>query len=289
MKLLFLTYAASPDVTDDDKRVVTALSERRADVTPRVWDDASPLAGGFDAAVVRSCWDYHTRPDAFLRALADLEASGIPVLNPLDAIRWNVDKSYLRELAWPARIPRTAWVARGDAATLADVLRENDLGAAVVKPRVSAGSWETFVTSKARATSHEARFRALVARRDVIVQAFIPEVAEGEVSLIFLGGRFSHAVRKVPAAGDFRVQSEYGGVATRIEPRAEWVAEAELVLAGSSLPPLTYARADVIVAPERLYWTELEITDPELFLGLAPEAAGRFASALIDAIERRRP
>ncbi len=288
MRALFLTYDGAPALTADDHLAVDALAARGVLVVPRVWDAAAPLEGHVDAAVVRSCWDYHRKSGAFLEVLDELAAAGVTVLNTPSVIRWNVDKLYLREIAARGgRVPTTAWVARGDTASLEEVLRGSDLDAAVVKPRISLSALDTFRVSRRDAHLHEARFRDLVLHRDVMVQAYVPEVLAGEVSLVFLGGRFSHAVRKTPASGDFRVQSEYGARHERIEARAEWVAEAEQVLVRLGLPPLVYARIDVIEARDGLCWMELEATDPELFFQLDPEAAGRFADAVVSAIALR--
>jgi glutathione synthase/RimK-type ligase-like ATP-grasp enzyme len=133
----------------------------------------------------------------------------------------------------------------------------------------------------------EAKFRELVAARDVLVQGFVPEIAEGEVSLVFLGGRFSHAVRKTPRKGDFRVQSDYGGIHELIDADPAWVREAERVLLLAIASPLVYARVDVVVTPAGLVWMELEATDPELFFRLEPRAAETFADAIVAAIEPR--
>jgi glutathione synthase/RimK-type ligase-like ATP-grasp enzyme len=104
------------------------------------------------------------------------------------------------------------------------------------------------------------------------------------VSLVFLGGRFSHAVRKTPKAGDFRVQEEHGGTRERTFAKPEWVSEAERVLA--RLPPMVYARVDVVDTKDGLVWMELEATDPELFFLLVPEAAPRFADAVLAALAK---
>jgi glutathione synthase/RimK-type ligase-like ATP-grasp enzyme len=278
MRVAFLTYDQMPALCADDRLALPALGARGIEVVPWVWDGPTP--GPVDAVVMRSCWDYHEKTDAFFRFLDILVAQGTFLWNPAPVLRWNVDKAYLRDLdARGARVPRTLWVPRGDAPRLDDLLKEHALEEVIIKPRLSLSAVDTFRSARARASADQARFEALARRKALLVQEFLPEIEQGEISLIFFGGRFSHAVRKTPAPGDFRVQAEHGGSRQRIEPRPEWIAESERILA--TLPePLLYARVDVVERAGDLFWMELELVDPELFLALDPEAPPRFAAAI---------
>jgi glutathione synthase/RimK-type ligase-like ATP-grasp enzyme len=278
MRVAFLTSDRHPDLCADDRIALPALRARGIEVIPWVWDGAPPTP--VDAAVVRSCWDYHEKTPAFLEFIDTLGAAGTPLHNPAPVVRWNVDKGYLRDLAARgARVPRTAWVRRGAAPGLADLLAEHALDEVVIKPSVSLSAVDTFRSSRAQAAADQPRFEALARRKALLVQELVPEIVRGELSLVFFGRLFSHAVRKTPAPGDFRVQYDHGGSRARVEPRAEWIEEVDGVLA--TIPgPLLYARADVVEREGQLFWMELELIDPELFFALAPEASGRFAEAI---------
>jgi glutathione synthase/RimK-type ligase-like ATP-grasp enzyme len=128
-----------------------------------------------------------------------------------------------------------------------------------------------------------AHLEALLAGGDVLVQPFIPSVAaDGEVSLIYFGGQFCHAIRKRPAEGDFRVQDMYGGTVHAYSPAADEVELATIALAATPAPT-TYARVDIVRLPDgRPAVMELELIEPELFLGATPDAAMRFAEVLRD-------
>ena len=274
----FITSSALPDLSSDDRCVLDALAVRGLDVVPWVWTTAAPP--DLDAAVLRSCWDYHRAPDAFRAFLAGVS---VPLFNTATIARWNMDKSYLRELAsYGAILPKTAWVEAGDRRALATVLADAGLDDAVVKPRISLSAEDTFRVARRDADERETAYRAIVATRAVLVQAFVPAIATGEISLVYLGGRFSHAVRKTPADGDFRVQSDYGGARAREEAKPAWLAAADAVLA--RLPPMLYARVDLVEDGDALSWMELEAIDPELFFALVPEASARFADALRHAV-----
>jgi len=120
----------------------------------------------------------------------------------------------------------------------------------------------------------------------VMVQPFIAEVCDpGEWSIIFFGGRFSHAIRKRPAAGDYRVQWEFGGTAAPMAPPPRLVADAEAVMAAVPGRPL-YARVDGVERDDRLMLMELELIEPHLFLGWDADATGRLAGALAAFITR---
>jgi len=130
----------------------------------------------------------------------------------------------------------------------------------------------------------DARLAELVEGGAVMVQPLVEEIErEGEWSLVYFAGVFSHAVLKRPRSGDFRVQSEHGGTVEPVEPTALVIAAGRRAIAGIPFgdgPPL-YARVDGCIVNGGLRLMELEVLEPELFLRCAPEAAGRLADALI--------
>lgn len=282
----FATWDGAPALTADDRLALGPLAAHGIAVVPFDWRAGVPA--GLDAVVLRSCWDAHKRLPEYRGWLDALEAGSVPVLNPVPVVRWNLDKAYLRELAaGGARLPATAWIARGEAPDLGALLEAYDLDEVVVKPIVSATAWRTWRTSRADAARDQAEFKALVADSAVLVQAFVPEVlVEGEVSLVFFHGAFSHALRKRPAAGDFRVQQDFGGSREPFVPTPRLLAQAEAVLALAA-PGLLYARVDGIEVDGALVLMELEVIDPELYLVADPEAPARFAAALAAAVTKR--
>ena len=238
-----VTWSGLPDLAADDRLLRAALQRRGVDARAVVWDDQGIDWGAFDAIVIRSTWDYHKRVDEF-RAWID-RMEGLPVWNPPAILRWNLHKSYLLELEKQG-LPIVPTMVMP--------------GRVVVKPAVSA-------------TAH----RTMLFDYDVLIQPYLPEIEEGELSFVFLGRAFSHAVRKRPRGGDFRVQTEFGGTAERVELSPELVAQAERIAAALGGQWL-YARIDGIVRDGRLLLMELEALEPSLFLDEA--AAERFADAL---------
>jgi glutathione synthase/RimK-type ligase-like ATP-grasp enzyme len=278
MRIGFAT-TADWGITTDDSLAAAALEARGATVVPVVWTEPTPA--DLDLLVVRSTWGYQHRVPQFAAWLLSLDHLGIPVWNPPSLLRWNMVKTYLRDLdAAGIAVTPTAWVD-GKAPHLVHLLEQQGWHDAVVKPIVSASSYKTFRTTRDTAKADQEQYVDALSTGAVMVQPFLPEIAaEGEWSLVFIGGLFSHAVLKRPANDGFLVQTEYGGSAVPASPPPRLVDDAALALGAAPAPSL-YARVDGIRRGDRLILLELELLEPHLFLGLAPGAEERFAEVIL--------
>jgi hypothetical protein len=284
-RVALVTCAQVPELDADSRRLLGPLEAAGVAAEPAVWDDPTVDWAGFDLAVVRSCWDYVPRRAEFLAWAQRVSR----LANPPEVLAWNTDKRYLRELA-AAGIPvvPTTWVQPGQAWTLPE------RGEWVLKPAVSlasldSGRYRLDDPRKQRlAVQHLRRLQA--AGRVVMAQPYVHAVdTEGETARVYLGGRFSHAIRKGPVlAGpdtgvDRRFQHD-GGLDLRTRrPSAAQRAVADRVLAAVPGAPsrLLYARVDLVPGPDgQPLLMELELTEPQLFLGHAPGAADRLATAI---------
>ncbi len=286
-RFAFATWKGLPALSPDDRQVAAALEERGARVESCLWTDRSVEWEQFAAVVLRSTWDYHLRVAEFGDWLHSLERAGARVFNPVPLVRWNLDKRYLDDLA--ARgVPtlHTRRVGRGDRVRLGELLAEEGFRDAVVKPAVSASAFGTFRTGELGAAAAESRFRVMLEERDVLVQEFRREVVEdGEWSLCFFDGRFSHAALKRPSPGDFRTQLELGGSCVRTSPPDVVLRGAENVLSTLGETPL-YARVDGFLCAGEFRLVELELIEPSLYLAGDAEAAARFARSILEAAGR---
>ena len=280
VKLAIATSAAYPTIQPDDAHLAASLAAHDIQLHACVWNDPGADWAGHDAVLVRTVWDYFEHYDAFLAWLDRLERAGVPVINPVALMRWNSDKRYLAQLEslGVPTIP-TRLVARDALLEALAAFRGREV---VVKPTVSGGAWRTV-----RGTAGDAAFGRAVAELpsgDYLLQPFVREIVDdGEWSLLFFGGAFSHAVVKRPAAGDYRVQSQYGGRTEAVEPDAAILAAARHALAtcaalGHGDP--VYARADGVVVDGRFLLMELELIEPFLFLADRPDAAERCARSI---------
>ena len=277
----FVTSAELRGLTPDDRSVVPVLAERGIQVVPVVWTE--PLPGRLDAFVLRSTWDYHLQLPAFLTWVDAIESSGVPLFNRPPTLRWNVDKKYLLEVeARGVPIVPTRHAARGSSVELTGLLQDAGWAEAVVKPSVSGGAFETWRAGTSQADA--VRFARQLETMDCLVQPFVPElISEGEWSLLFFRGVFSHGVVKRPRRGDFRVQEEFGGVVLAAEP-APAIVDAATRALGAAGQETLYARVDGVVRGGRFEVMELELVEPSLFLGRSPGAAERFAHALVESL-----
>ena len=275
------TCAEFPQLPDDDHYLVKELAGRGVRSKPVVWD-----APGFDwsrarLCVLRATWDYSTRHREFLQWI-DKVAAATALWNPASVVKWNSHKSYLRDLA-EAGIPvaPTVHLLTGSNADLAGLLRSNGWSDAVVKPAVSGTARATIRVSRHTPEEAQRHLDRLLAAEDTLVQEFMESVQiEGEVTVIFLDGRYSHAVRKRPKPGDFRVLEEWGGNTVPDTPSEEALALAEAAMAASPAETL-YGRVDLHTGHDgKPLVSELELVEPELYFRHAPEAAGRLAELI---------
>jgi glutathione synthase/RimK-type ligase-like ATP-grasp enzyme len=243
------------------------------------WDDPGADWSRYDAVWLRSTWNYTQDHDGFLAWVARV-ATHATLLNPAPIVRWNSHKSYLVDLEERGvDVVPTVVVRSGDGLALDRVLDERGWTEAVVKPAVSVGAIGATRVSRDAA----AGWAPDDGLGDLLVQPLMPGVSRGETSMIAVEGQVTHAVRKIPATGDFRVHVEYGGEEVTHEPTT-----AELDLAARALAAvgerLLYARVDCVESPDGPRLMELELIEPSLFLPLAPAGA---LDALADAVVER--
>lgn len=288
MNIAFATSADHRNLTDDDRLAAAALEQRGARVMPAVWDDPSIDWATFDSVVVRSTWDYYNRADEFRGWIDSLERAGAPVWNPPALLRWNMEKTYLRDIERAgARIVPTAWLPRGSegdvSSLLSGVLAERGWKEAVIKPAVSAAAHRTWRVAQADVPAMAGQLAESLSMCDVMVQPFMREIQErGEWSLLFFDGEFSHAVRKTPVAGDFRVQTTFGGQSVSDDPGTAVLEAARRVLSAVPMSsPWLYARVDGIETAQGFMLLELEMLEPSLFLSHSASGTARFAESIM--------
>jgi hypothetical protein len=241
---------------------------------PQDWD-------AFDAVYLCTPWDYPQHPADFMRVLERIDASRAVLLNDIAIVRWNLDKSYLRDLEerGDAIVP-SHWLEQFAARDVLAAFTEFGVDKLVVKPTIGGNAVDTFVLEDPPPADLLARLETLFVARACIVQPFMENILEeGEYSLFFFNGEYSHAIRKVPRPGDFRVQEEHGADIMPVTPPQALLDTARTVF--SHVEPLpVYGRGDWVRGPDgRFLLMELELIEPSLYLRTDSGAAARFARA----------
>lgn len=280
MKIAFVTQASHPEIEDDDRPLAEALARRGALVLTSSWDDADFNWGKVDIALLRSPWDYYRRFDEFLGWLSRVEAQ-TRIVNPPDIVRWNVNKHYLSELtARGVHAVPTAFIARHEVTSLAGLCANQGWSTVVLKPAVSADSWETIRVEPARYAFGQAYLERHRPERDIMVQPFVKDVDEGgEQCLLYFGGRYSHAVRKNSA---FKGGRHVGPEGRLVEPSPDAIEMAHNVLVKAGAPDAPYARVDIARDDEgQPMLLELELFEPTLFFKEKPGSEESLAMILM--------
>ena len=283
LRCAFLTLSDSTGFVIDDELSYPALAALGWSVEAISWRTPSVDWPAYDAVVIRSTWDYIAYPDAFLTVLGEIERTGTPLFNPLDLVRWNIRKTYLRDLALRSvAVVPTIWRKRLVPGELMPLFGKLECDEIVIKPIVGLNAHGVSRVNAHRAGETVDDLSTQYAGREVMVQPFLPNViGEGEFSLFYFNGNLSHAILKTPKPGDFRVQEEHGGVIRAIEAGRALRAVGDSAMRALDLVPL-YARADFVRgdAQDSFLLMELELIEPSLYLRMDSEAPERFARAL---------
>lgn len=280
-RVAVITWAGLPQGAESEQLLLPLLAASRLDARMVDWRNASVDFSTFDLIVLRSCWDYHLHAQEFAEWLKST-ARAAPVLNQLDTVLWNSNKFYLRELgAQGIQIAPTCFVSGREQMNDRDLAQTQSWVKVVAKPAVSASAYRTRVFERRNLPLPE-ELSDLMDGKDFLLQQFIPEIqTQGELSFIYIDGVYSHAVCKRPAHGDFRVQQEHGGSAELFCPSAALLRQAnQIAQAVPQVRGALYCRLDAVEQDGKLILMELELIEPELYLGLAEGSSERLAAEI---------
>lgn len=275
MKILFLSCESLTGYVSDDYLLVTELQDQGHTVETIPWTFDTDWSR-FDCAIIRTTWDYVSMPEKFFKKLQHI-ATQTKLYNSIATVEWNIHKSYLKMLENKGVTIVPTLLFKHDE----DLELPNDWSAAkfVVKPAISATSYKTVVLPREKILNHE--YKKELVPGDWMCQPFVPNITDGEVSLIYFNKKFSHALLKVPKAGDFRVQEEFGGEITSYNASQEILALGQKIM--EAIPEeLLYARVDLVPYENHFALMELELIEPSLYFRTNPNAAKNFAKALTD-------
>ena len=247
------------------------------------WRNENVNWNGFDAVIVRSTWDYQNDFKNFLDVLEKIDKAS-HLENNFDLMKWNMNKSYLFDLEKKGvRIVETIWEKRFNSETAHhyfDRIKSNEI---IIKPNISANADNTFRLSREKLNEKLHELEKIFAERDFMVQPFMQNIVEeGEYSLFFFNGEFSHCVLKKPKEKDFRVQEEHGGKFKSVVPTEMQKAIGKNIIDKLSVIPL-YGRTDLVRTDDNDFaLMELELIEPSLYFNMDSESPTRFTKAFAE-------
>jgi glutathione synthase/RimK-type ligase-like ATP-grasp enzyme len=284
MKIGILTCDKLPELLASEQVLIPALSKHNIDAKPVIWNDPNIDWGTFDYLIFRNTWDYFEKETEFNLWLDHIEKLGVKTLNPIAIIKQNKHKFYLREMEKQGiLILPTLFIDKTKALNLKEIIPSH-WKKAVIKPAFSAGSYLTEVFDIESIDRINILYQNVAQEKELLLQEFMPEIQTlGETSFIFFNKKFSHAVNKKPAEGDFRIQSQFGGKYALTKPNLELIEKAQNIV-NTFQGDLLYARVDGIVIENELHLMEVECIEPDLYFELCDGAIERFVNTIVELI-----
>lgn len=264
----------------EDKKLLESLRTRGWIAEAKDWKDPQADWPLYDLVILKSPYDYHYRLNEFSTWLHKLSALSVRLLNPVEMVLWNADKHYLKEISEAGfYIIPSIFLEKDVTTDLAGLFTRLGADKIIVKPCVSGGSKNTFTLVKGDPELGKHPLNELLRQEAFIAQPFLKEIHAGEWSLVFFGGRFSHAIVKKPKEGDFRVQPQYGATIHSVQPDAVVIKEATALVRRFAADAL-YTRVDGVLVDGKLALMELELIEPLLYTVFEERSVENYLAAL---------
>ena len=253
------------------------------------WRDKLIDWNRYEAVIIRSSWDYQQAPKAFLNTLEEIENSSAHLENSLETVKWNIDKTYLKDLQERGiEIVPSLWGTHFEKDQIDQYFQRLQTSEIIIKPTVSAGADDTFWINRSDSINYIDTLLDTFNNRPFLIQPFMQNIiAEGEFSVFFFGDTYSHTILKTPKKDDFRVQEEHGGILKKVTPEKKLRSSARELHTKITPEPL-YSRMDYVRTAENTFaLMELELIEPSLYFNMDPESPERFAKVFDHWMEAR--
>jgi glutathione synthase/RimK-type ligase-like ATP-grasp enzyme len=264
-----------------DKLLIEPMRKLGWDAEEISWRKENVDWNYYAAVIVRSTWDYQNDSEKFLRVLESINNSSAHLENDLELMKWNMNKNYLFDLERKGiRIVDTIWEKSFNPNNAYDYFNRLNSEEIIIKPNISANADNTFRLFEAKLSENMEKLEQIFTQREFMVQPFMQNIVdEGEYSLFYFNGTFSHSVLKKPKENDFRVQEEHGGIFKCFEPTQQQKSIAEKIVSKLPVLPL-YARTDLVRTKDNDFaLMELELIEPSLYFNMNTQSPERFAKA----------
>lgn len=276
-----VTYRESPKLIDGDNLLVEPFNKHGLEVKAVPWDQPNIDWQSFDLVILRSCWNYHYKVKEFADWLNSLEKNKVNLWNPINIVKWNINKKYLLDLK-DKGIPiiTTSIFNQDNIDTAQNYINSLVCKEIVIKPTSGASAYKVNKIRKTDYSSDLPIVKEILSDSEAMIQPYMKEISdEGEYSFIFFNKKYSHAVLKHPKKEEYRTQLTFGGREEKTTPDDSLIKQAQNVLFKID-SPLLYARVDGICVNGKLLLMELELTEPYLFFEYDEKAAQKFTEAV---------
>ena len=265
----------------EDNLLQTALEKKGLIVCKKDWADSNFDWTKTKFAIFRTTWDYFERCDEFFSWLEETKHK-TTFINSTKSIHWNIDKHYLEDLAKNSvNIAPTLFIEKGEIITLSELFKKTKWKEAVIKPAISGAARHTYRINPKNCAKFETIFQKIISKECMLFQEFLNKIiTEGEISLIMIGGKYAHAVKKIAKDGDFRVQDDHGGTVEEYQ-----ASDSEIEFAKDCLQKCPYnsiyARVDIVYDNNNSpSLSELELIEPELWFRNNPKSVELLAEEI---------
>jgi glutathione synthase/RimK-type ligase-like ATP-grasp enzyme len=285
MKIAFISCSDyrehSVGYYDEEAHLLDFLANKGLNIERRVWNDPTVDWQQYGLAILKSPWDYHEQIAEFHNWLDTLQTLNVQLLNPIETVRWNSDKSYLKEIANAGfKVIPSMFLDKGSKPDLSLLFEQLLAEKIVIKPCISAGAKNVLTLTCNTVNEQQAMIYDLLLAEDYLAQPFMHEILEGEWSMLFFNGAYSHCILKVPRSGDFRVQQYHGGQLKAVKPEQAHIDSAAGYVKHFAKDTL-YARVDGVICNQQFHLMELELIEPYLYLDTDADAYERYYKALV--------
>lgn len=279
MKAAILTCDKLAELLEYDRELCALLGTHGIDAEPVLWDEEGIDWKKYDFLLMRTAWGYYHQYGKFIEFLKTIKKLNIRIFNSADIMINNAHKFYLKDLkAAGVNIVPTHFIKRRTLMSINKIVKIGKWQKYIIKPAVSAGSFNAHLFDADDPEGDKA-FETMIKDNDVLIQKFLPEIADGEYSTVYFAGDFRYTVRKTPPPGEYRVQKDFGGIYERVTPPHAVISECEKIVEILDAAYL-YARIDGVISRGRFWIMEVEMIEPDLYMDIVPEAIPQFAKLI---------
>ena len=256
----------------EDELLKFELNKLYVDVDIVSWQDKSIDYSKYDAVIIRSLWGYQDYIEEFMIYLDLLKKNKVKVFNDVDILKDNLNKYEQFKILDKYEIPHidTFFLKKDELYKIAKIGKNySDL---VVKPIISGSGNNTFIISEDIKKNNisiddvENKFKNVLndINNYLMVQPFVKEIDNGEISVILIANDVSHVVVR-----NTSIFNDKGSIMVLgldfMDKRMKSIVDSCSKI--KEYKDALYMRIDLVKIADDYKVMELELVEPQLFMG----------------------